>query len=78
MRYSRFLSFSLVGGAGWIVFITMAGYLLGQVAVIRQNFEKVVLLIIFLSLVPVLIEALKHRRGMAVRDRAAEDRVVNT
>src|SRR6516164_10285900 len=53
MKYTRFLSFSLVGGAGWIVFITLAGYSLGQIPFIRQNFEKVVLLIIFLSLLPV-------------------------
>ena len=41
MKYTRFLGFSLAGGAGWILFITMAGYSLGQVTVIRQNFEKV-------------------------------------
>jgi len=62
MRYRRFLSFSLVGGAGWIVFITLAGYSLGQVTVIRQNFEKVVLLIIFVSLLPVFLEVIKARR----------------
>ena len=62
MRYTRFLGFSLVGGAGWIFFITMAGYSLGQVAIIRQNFEKVVLLIIFLSLLPVVLEVWKARR----------------
>ena len=58
---------SLGGGAGWILFITMAGFSLGQVTFIRQNFEKVVLLIIFLSLLPVIIEVMKARR-----------RVVNT
>lgn len=62
MRYSRFLGFSVVGGAGWIVFITLAGFSLGQVTFIRQNFEKVVLLIIFLSLLPVFFELLKARR----------------
>ena len=67
MPYTKFLAFSLGGGAGWILFITMAGYSLGQVTIIRQNFEKVVLLIIFLSLLPVFIEVMKARR-----------RVVNT
>ena len=62
MKYTRFLSFSLVGGAGWIVFITLAGYSLGQIPIIRQNFEKVVLLIIFLSLLPVFLEFMKARR----------------
>jgi membrane-associated protein len=72
MRYPRFLSFSLVGGAGWIVFITLAGYFLGQVGVIRQNFEKVILLIVFLSLAPIALEFVKSRR------RPAVERVVNT
>ena len=62
MKYTRFLSFSLVGGAGWIVFITLAGYSLGQIPFIRQNFEKVVLLIILLSLLPVFLEFMKVRR----------------
>jgi membrane-associated protein len=67
MKYTRFLAFSLVGGAGWIVFIILAGYSLGQVTLIRQNFEKVVLAIIFVSLLPVVLEVMKARR-----------RVVNT
>ncbi len=61
MKYSRFLSFSIFGGAGWILFITLAGYSLGQVTLIRQNFEKVVLGIIFLSLLPVFLELMKAR-----------------
>jgi membrane-associated protein len=72
MHYPRFLAFSLVGGAGWIVFITLAGYYLGQVAIIRQNFEKVVLGIVFLSVLPVALEVLKARR------RTAASNVVNT
>jgi membrane-associated protein len=61
MKYTRFLCFSLVGGAGWIFFITMAGFTLGHVAFIRQNFEKVVLAIIFISLLPVVLEVMKAR-----------------
>jgi len=72
MKYSKFLAYSLVGGAGWIVFITLAGYTLGQIPFIRHNFEKVVLLIIFLSLLPVVIEVVKARR------RGAGTGVVNT
>jgi membrane-associated protein len=63
MKYPRFLAFSLAGGAGWIFFIIMAGYRLGQVALIRQNFEKVVLAIIFLSVLPVVREVMKARRS---------------
>ncbi|MDQ6707276.1 MAG: VTT domain-containing protein [Acidobacteriota bacterium] len=62
MPYFRFLSFSLAGGAGWIFFMTMLGYSLGSIPVVRHNFEKVVIAIIVLSLLPALMEFLKSRR----------------
>jgi membrane-associated protein len=61
MRYLRFLSFDIFGGVGWVFSMTILGYLLGEVAIVRRNFEKFVLLIIFVSLLPVIIHALKAR-----------------
>jgi membrane-associated protein len=66
MPYPKFLIFSLFGGSIWIAFMTALGYRLGQVAVVRQNFEKVVLGIIFVSVLPVFFEAWKARRAGAV------------
>ena len=43
MKYSRFLSFNIFGGIGWVLSMTLAGYNLGGVPVIRRNFEKVVI-----------------------------------
>src|SRR3954471_10884290 len=48
MQYSKFLPYSVCGGIGWIFLMTMSGYYLGQVPLIRRNFEKVILLIIFI------------------------------
>jgi membrane-associated protein len=62
MPYLRFLSFSLVGGIVWIAAITALGCELGQVELVRRNFEKVVLGIILLSLSPVVWETVKARR----------------
>src|SRR5215472_338508 len=50
MRYARFLSFDIFGGIGWVCSMTILGYLLGEVALVRRNFEKFVLLVIFVSL----------------------------
>jgi membrane-associated protein len=61
MRYSRFLLFSICGGIFWITFMITLGYKLGQVQFVRSNFEKVVLTVIVLSLVPAFIEAWKAR-----------------
>jgi membrane-associated protein len=56
MRYSRFLAFNIFGGIGWVFSLTMLGYALGNVDIVRRNFEKVILLIIFLSVLPVMKE----------------------
>jgi len=72
MPYLRFLSFDIFGGVGWVFSMTILGYLLGEVAIVRRNFEKFVLLIIFVSLLPVIIHALKarfpHKEGLQLGD----------
>src|SRR5579863_9380641 len=70
MPYPRFLLFSLFGGTLWIGFMMTLGYQLGQVPLVRRHFEKVVLGIIFVSLLPMFNEAFK-----AWRTRAATARV---
>ncbi len=62
MPYVRFLTFSLAGGIVWIAAILTLGSQLGQVELVRKNFEKVVLGIILLSLSPVVWETMKARR----------------
>jgi len=62
MGYGRFFSFNVVGGVGWVFSMTMLGYTLGNVPMVRENFEKVILLIILVSLIPVFLEVLKSRR----------------
>ena len=49
MSYLRFLSFNVFGGIGWVFAVTMLGYALGNVPVVRQNFEKVILAILIIS-----------------------------
>jgi membrane-associated protein len=63
MPYPRFLLFSWFGGTLWIAFMMTIGYKLGQVPVVRRNFEKAVLGVVFLSLLPMFLEAFKVWRG---------------
>ena len=63
MSYPRFAAFNVFGGIFWVVSMVLAGYYLGQVAWIRDNLEKVVLLIVFLSICPILFEAARNRFG---------------
>jgi membrane-associated protein len=65
MRYSRFLIFNVVGATGWVTIMISLGYILGNVPWIRQNFEKVVLAIIVVSLIPAALQVLKSRKQPA-------------
>ncbi len=62
MGYLRFLSFNVFGGIGWVFSLTMLGYALGNVPLVRRHFEKAILLIIFISVLPVLREVWRSRR----------------
>jgi membrane-associated protein len=72
MRYLRFLSFNVWGGLGWVLSMTLGGYVLGNYPFIRRNFEKVVLGIVLLSVVPLLLQYLHSRRSSIVEVAAAE------
>jgi len=61
MNLVRFISFDIFGVAGWVFLMTMLGYTLGGVEFVRQNFDIVILGIIFISLLPAGIEVLKSR-----------------
>jgi len=69
MPYSKFLFFSIIGGLLWINSMVLAGYFLGGVIEralgikLEDHIEKVVIVVVILSLLPPLIEYLKHRFG---------------
>jgi membrane-associated protein len=62
MRYTRFLSFNVFGGLGWVLSATLAGYYLGGIPVVRHNFEKVVIGIVLISVLPMVIQVLRSRK----------------
>ncbi|SFS74201.1 DedA family protein [Sphingobacterium wenxiniae] len=61
MHYGTFLTYNVVGAVLWVVGITFAGYFLGNIPIIRDNFSKVVLLIIFISILPIIFEVVKEK-----------------
>lgn len=61
MHYSRFLSYSLGGGFIWVLTFTLAGYFLGSIPFIKNNLKLVFVLIIFVSVLPIVIEVIKHK-----------------
>ena len=66
MSYRRFATFNIIGGVGWVFSMTMLGY--GLVTVFpatEQHIEKVIIIVIFLSLLPGIIEFLRARARRA-------------
>lgn len=70
MTYWRFLTYNIVGGIVWVVLFVLGGYFFGNLPVVRDNFTIVILAIIIISLVPPVIEFVRHRR-LSDRQRAA-------
>lgn len=66
MSYSRFISFNVFGGLGWVLSMTLAGYYLGAYPPIRRNFEKVVLGIVAVSILPIILQYFAGRRPARV------------
>ncbi|MFH1263927.1 MAG: VTT domain-containing protein [Pseudomonadota bacterium] len=60
MRYLRFAAFNVFGGIGWVVLMTGAGYFLGNIPIIRRNFERTVIVIVVLSVLPLVWHGLKE------------------
>ncbi|MFF7281581.1 DedA family protein [Streptomyces griseorubiginosus] len=61
MKYRTFLTYNIIGGVAWGTGVTLAGYWLGQIDVIKKNVEAILVLIVLVSVVPIIIEYLRER-----------------
>jgi len=61
MTYARFLLYNIVGGVVWIAGFTFAGYWFGNIPIVKRNFTLVIVVIIVISVMPAVIEYLRHR-----------------
>src|SRR6266508_4384349 len=64
MPYGYFFFYNILGCVVWVMLFTLAGYFFGNIPFVKQNFEFVIVAIIFISLIPAVWEALKARREM--------------
>ncbi|MDA0577520.1 MAG: DedA family protein [Verrucomicrobia bacterium] len=69
MTYRKFLLYNVVGGIVWVAMFVYAGYFFGNIPFVKKNFEFVILGIIFVSILPPIVEVLRARleakRGVA-------------
>lgn len=61
MNYSKFVTYNIVGAVVWVVSLTYAGWALGNIPIVKKNFEYVILGIIVLSILPGVIEVLRAK-----------------
>jgi membrane-associated protein len=63
MEPRRYLTYSFIGGVAWAAGVTVLGYWLGQFAFVKANIELMLIAIVFISVLPVIIEVVRARRG---------------
>ncbi|HRJ98212.1 MAG TPA: VTT domain-containing protein [Ignavibacteria bacterium] len=62
MNYKKFVVYNIFGGIFWVTSMTLLGYYFGNIPFIKKNFEYVIIGVIILSLVPILVGYLSHRK----------------
>ena len=61
MKYGKFILFNLIGAAAWVVSFTLIGYFFGNLPIVKKYFTLIILAIIFISILPPVIEYFKNR-----------------
>ncbi|RJP18604.1 MAG: DedA family protein [Candidatus Abyssobacteria bacterium SURF_5] len=73
MNYRHFIVYNVLGGTFWVLLFVLGGYFFGNMPVVKNNFSLVIFAIIFISILPGIIEFVRSRRKSsdAVAERAA-------
>jgi membrane-associated protein len=70
MTYFRFISYNVIGGITWIALFVYGGYFFGNLPVVKRNFTLVIMAIIFISILPGIIEFFRQRGQAATNNRS--------
>lgn len=71
MSYGYFISYNIFGGIVWVALFTFAGYFFGNIPFIKHNFSLVILAIIFISVLPMVVEFWRSRQEKKRADMPA-------
>lgn len=63
MNYPTFLFYNVVGGLAWVFIFVFGGYFFGNIPLVKENLTFVILIIVFLSFIPGVVEYLRHRNS---------------
>ena len=73
MKYTRFISYNIVGGLAWVILFTLGGYYFGNLPAVKHNFTFVIFGIIFISVIPAVLGLLKEK--IKQREDRREERI---
>ena len=71
MDFRKFIAYTAIGGVLWACGVTTLGYYLGNIPIVRDNIEAVLILIVLVSVIPMGVEFLLHRRRAKAEALAA-------
>ncbi|MBV8042902.1 DedA family protein [Pluralibacter sp.] len=69
MSYRHFAAYNVVGALLWVLLFTYAGYLFGDLPIVQENLKLLIVAIIVLSILPGVIEIIRHKRAAAKQAR---------
>lgn len=61
MTYSKFIAYNVIGGTVWVALFVYGGYFFGNISFVKNHFSITIMVIILISLVPGIVEYVKHR-----------------
>jgi membrane-associated protein len=67
MSYWRFITYNIMGGILWVAVCVFGGYFFGNLEIVKRNFSLVIIAIIFISVLPIIFEFVRHRFGSQKR-----------
>ncbi len=62
MSYKHFASYNVIGGVAWVSIFTYAGFFFGELEFVKKNLSILIFAIIFISIIPAVVEILRNRR----------------
>ncbi len=62
MEYRTFLTYNFFGGLFWVMSVTLAGFLFGNIPFVKENFSVIVIIIVIISVVPMFLHLIPHRK----------------
>lgn len=68
MTYSKFISYNIIGGIGWVAIFSFGGFFFGGISWVQNNFFIVAIAIIAISLIPAVVAFLKNHKSKPVKE----------